>query len=452
MSEKESEDGLPAAPGTPLMPWVRPGVVEGLREYVANRYGEAEALEEGPEGVELTELLLGDALAGGATDIHLDPRSDGTMARLRLDGVLMDALLMAEPLALTVRNQVKNLTGLNPLPAQSPQDGHFPMLLGGAPVSVRVTVAPVLRGEKLSLRLLSQPQQPQGLAELGMAPGDLERVERCRHSRVGILAVSGPTGSGKTTTLYALVRGMETAGSNLVSIEDPVESELEQVNQMQVDEPRGVTFPAGLKAMLRLDPDLLILGEIREPESARLAVDAVVSGRRLLCTLHSRDATASVTTLRNLGLSSREIATNLLLVISQRLFRRLCPGCTTREPPTEQEREWYRWVGAEPPERVHHAVGCERCHGRGYQGREGVFEVWELTRDDVALVMDDADEQTLRRHLGERGHRFLLEQGLRRIRDGVTTVDEIARMGGYELGMAAGDGGERPREPSGGEA
>ncbi|MDZ7750103.1 MAG: ATPase, T2SS/T4P/T4SS family [Gammaproteobacteria bacterium] len=433
--KKEPQEVESAVEDPWLLPWGERGLVPGFWDYVASHYGEEDAVEAAHEGVELTEYLLADALAIGATDIHIDPRDNGTMVRLRLDGVLKDTVLLDAQLALILGNQVKILAEINPLPAFGAADGHFFMVVSETSLNVRVTVASVMRGDKLSMRLLVQPEESHDLTALGMQEDDLQRVERCRRGRAGIMAVAGPIGSGKTTTLYGLIRELDTATGNIVTIEDPVETEIKGINQMQVDEKQGMTFPEGLKAMLRLDPDFLVLGEIREPESARLAVDAVISGRRLLCTLHSRDAVATVTTLRNFGLSSREIATNLVLVISQRLLRRLCGQCARREAPTREEQEWYEWVGEEPPAEVSHAVGCEECHHSGYRGRQGIFEIWVLNREDVGAIIDGADEQELRRRLLGRGHRFLLTEGLQRIADGVTTVDEIANMGGYELGM-----------------
>ncbi len=433
--EERVGDVDPAAGSTGLMPWAERGLIPGFWEYVVSHYGDEDTVEVALEGVQLTEYLLADALAIGVTDIHIDPRDNGAMVRLRLDGVLKDAVLLDTQLALILGNQVKILAELNPLPAFGAADGHFFMVVSDISLNVRVTVAPVMRGDKLSMRLLVQPEESYDLTALGMHEEDLQRVERCRRGRTGILAVAGPIGSGKTTTLYGLIRELDVATGNIVSIEDPVETELEGVNQIQVDEKQSLTFPEGLKAMLRLDPDFLVLGEVREPESARLAVDAVISGRRLLCTIHSRDAVAAVTTLRNFGLSSREIATHLILVISQRLVRKLCKQCARREVPTHDEQQWYEWVGAEAPSEVSHAVGCDACHHSGYHGRQGIFELWVLSLEDVGAILDGADERELRRRLKGRGHRFLLTEGLQRIADGVTTVDEIANMGGYELGM-----------------
>ena len=427
--------GSTPAPDSPLLVWVGPGLTPGLVRYVAGKYGDEDRVDEAPDGVELTEVLLGDALEMGATDIHLDPRRVGVVVRMRIDGVLRDALVLAEDLALTLRNQLKTLADLNPMPAQMPHGGYFSMVVKEAPLGVRVTVAPVVGGDKMSLRLLIQPDPAQTLSDLGMGPEGVERVKRCQRTRAGIIAVAGPTGAGKTTTLYALVRGVDPATNNLVTIEDPVEAELEGVNQMQVDAGRGVTFPTGLKAMLRLDPDYLVVGEIREPESAKLAVDAVVSGRHLLCTLHARDAVGAVTSLRNLGVGAREVATNLQLVIAQRLFRRLCPECSEEGPPTAEERDWLELVGADIPEQLPHAKGCEACHQSGYRGRRGIFEIWELGGEDVRLILDGAGEHRLRERLrGRGGHRFLLEEGLDQVRAGNTTVEEVAGLGGFEPG------------------
>jgi type II secretory ATPase GspE/PulE/Tfp pilus assembly ATPase PilB-like protein len=237
--------------------------------------------------------------------------------------------------------------------------------------------------------------------------------------------VTGPTGAGKTTTLYALLHELRMLERSIVTLEDPVEYDIDGITQLQVDEDHGLTFRNGLKAMLRLDPDFLLLGEIRDVESARTAAAAASSGHVLLSTLHSHDPVNAVTTLRHWGLADYEITAALQVVVSQRLVRRLCPACRKQEAPKPRELRWLRGVVEEVPDAIWHAVGCGECRGLGYQGRVGVFEVWRLQDDDLDLIADHATERAVRQHLRKRRHQTLVNDGLEKARSGETTVCEL---------------------------
>jgi type II secretory ATPase GspE/PulE/Tfp pilus assembly ATPase PilB-like protein len=242
--------------------------------------------------------------------------------------------------------------------------------------------------------------------------------------------VAGPMGSGKTTTLYAILHEMHLMRKSITTIEDPIEYQIDKINQIEVDPKRGLTFAVGLRSILRLDPDLILLGEIRDEESAAVAIEASNTGRVLLSTMHSRDAVGAVTSLRNLGVKNQDIAPALAFVVSQRLVRKLCTDCRTRGNPDDAETAWLRRVGAEAPGTTWRAAGCKHCHGTGYSGRTGVFEVWRFDESAYEMVRGGADEHDLRRHLGTAGARSLLANGLRIAAAGITDLAEVRAMGG----------------------
>jgi type II secretory ATPase GspE/PulE/Tfp pilus assembly ATPase PilB-like protein len=248
-----------------------------------------------------------------------------------------------------------------------------------------------------------------------------------------MLLVAGPAGSGKTTTLYALLHKLKLHERSVITVEDPTEYQVDGINHIQVDKLHGMNFVEGVKAMLRLDPDFLMLGEIRDSDSAHAALTAASSGRALMSTLHSRDAVAVVETLRNYGLTGHEISANLMLVISQRLVRLLCPHCRVKAGPNNEEKHWLHELGRPAPRKVWHARGCDQCQGVGFKGRTGIFEVWRINAEEYQLILDDADRRTLYRHLTGRGHRFLLDDGLAKAAEGLTTLSELRTIGGHNV-------------------
>ncbi len=267
------------------------------------------------------------------------------------------------------------------------------------------------------------------LGELGLADEDRQRIERWLGDISGMFLVTGPIGSGKTTTLYALLAELDLVQHSILTIENPVEYQMQGINQMQVDEKRGFTFAEGLKAALRHDPDYLLLGEIRDSATAAIALEAAGTGRVVLSTMHSRDVAGAVTALRNFGLGNHEIATALAYVVAQRLVPKLCPKCRRHEKPTDADARWLRGLGEEVPERVSHAMGCGHCGQSGYLGRTGIFEVSPAAAEFYDLGLGGADEHALRRHLREKGGRTLLQQGLAEMRAGHVDIAGLRTMG-----------------------
>lgn len=374
--------------------------------------------------------LVQDGLREKASDLHLDPVTGGVLIRYRIDGVLLDSLLLSGAQATRLINQLKILAKLDPTPAFSPRSGRVTLELDGRELDLRMTVAPCLNGEKLSIRMLESRGVYRDLDELGFEDSDYAKIEGWLDDLAGMLLVAGPTGSGKTTTLYGLLHRMKVFERHLLTIEDPVEYEVPGVTQIQMDPRHGLDFSAGVKTMLRLDPDYMLLGEIRDEASARAACDASASGKGLMSTLHSRDAVGVVSVLRNYGLTDLEISANLSMVVSQRLVRTLCEDCRVQQPPNQEETRWFRSVGMTPPEEVWHASGCETCGELGFSGRCGVFEIWRVDGEDYELILAHADERSIQEQLAKKGHRFLLDDALAKLEKGVTTVDELRQMGG----------------------
>ncbi len=387
----------------------------------------------------LADALLRDALREGASDVHLDPQRDDVGLRFRIDGAMVDAASLQPDLGRKILNQFKTLTRVDPVSLFAPEESRFTYTLDDDDIDLRVVFAPCVGGEKMTIRLLDTRQLRHDVRNLGLADAMLDHVDEWLHNVSGMFLVTGPTGSGKTTTLYALLHELRLLERCIVTLEDPVEYQIDGIAQLQVDEAHDLDFRNGLKAMLRLDPDFLLLGEIRDVESARAAAAAASSGHVLLSTLHSHDPVSAVTTLRNWGLEDHEITAALQVVMSQRLVRRLCPQCRVQEEPTPRERRWLRAIDVEVPDQVWHAHGCDACRGIGYHGRIGVFETWRLSDRDLELLAEHAPERTLRDHLRAGPHATLLDDGLAKAHAGVTSVGEL--LGGrlLQAGRAVGD-------------
>jgi type II secretory ATPase GspE/PulE/Tfp pilus assembly ATPase PilB-like protein len=265
--------------------------------------------------------------------------------------------------------------------------------------------------------------------QLGVSGQGIEWIRQWMDATTGMFLVAGPTGSGKTTTLYSLLQELKLGDSHVVTLEDPVEYAVPGINQIQVDNDNGLSFTRGTQAMLRLDPDYVLLGEIRDSASASAAVSVSSSGRALMGTLHSRDAVGTVTALRNLGLDDYEIASNLGLVVAQRLVRTLCQACKVEREPDHTEQQWLRACDRDIPEKTWAPVGCPKCDGLGFHGRMGVFEVWQLTEQDHTMILAHEEEQALRYSVSERGTPRMLDDGLAKAAEGLTTLRELLRAG-----------------------
>lgn len=380
----------------------------------------------------LVGAMLEDAVRENASDIHLDPVNGGYQLRFRIDGALVDTVLLEPEQGRYVLRSFKSHAGIEPGYALRPEDGRSEFQLGDKVVTVRVATMPGVLGEKLALRLLPSQLARLQLHELGFSDADYAQVKRAIYDARGMILFSGPTGAGKTTTAYALLHEIKNTNQSIITIEDPVEYVIEGVTQVQVNERQGLTYAEAIKGMLRLDPDVILMGEIRDASSARAALDAASSGHVFISTLHARDAAGTITALRNFGLADHEIAANLDLVAAQRLVRRLCPACRKKELPTPAERDWLRFHGQPLPDQTWHAVGCAQCSQTGYRGRIGVFEVWRLGEEFAEMILNHADERKLRLSIRQHGRFSLLEDDMQKVAQGLTTFEEMQRVGGLE--------------------
>ena len=373
--------------------------------------------------------LVEDACDARASDIHLDSQIGGVRVRFRIDGAVREIAMLPKRTGNLLIGYFKVTSNLDPAPSLRPEDSHLQWLVHGETLDIRLACAPCLYGDKLALRLLRRAAVKHRLGALGLRNEDHTKIHSWLGDISGMFLVAGPVSSGKTTTLYALLAELHMNERNIVTIEDPVEYQLENINQMEVNLRRGVTFELGLKSILRLDPDYILLGEIRDKESALIAMEAASTGRVVMTTMHSRNVAGVITALRSLGISNYEIAASLAFVVGQRLVRTLCRGCRILEAPSETERDWLISLGEKVPGEIWHAGKCAQCGGTGYFGRTGVFEVLPVAEHVYDMIISGEDEHTLRKHLKDVGFHPLLRDGLEKAAEGITDLSELMHLG-----------------------
>ncbi len=384
---------------------------------------------------QLAHNVLLDAVAERATDIHLDPEPEHLCVRFRIDGILRDVALIPRRHTAQFQGHIKSLVDIDPPPLLKPASGGTVYDLEGSEIHLRVTCTPSVQGEKISIRALDPKRIRYSLEELGLTSSQKEMIYDWLESMTGMVLVTGATGSGKTTSLYALLHELKLLNRSVVTIEDPVEYRVEGITQLQVNEARGITFSEGVKTMLRLDPDFLMVGEMRDIASAEAALSASSTGKVLLSSLHSRDAAGTVTALRNLNIEDFEITSALELVVSQRLIRRLCKDCKKEGRTPDKEVRWLESIGMKAPEQSWIGVGCDQCRGTGYSRRIGLFEVWRVDEDANQLILEHTDEKSLRRAIHESGVPTLLNDGLEKAAQGITSISELRRISSYGFGI-----------------
>ncbi len=375
--------------------------------------------------IRMINAIFMQALRERASDIHLEPFEKHSVVRFRIDGVLRDVVAPHGALHPAMVSRIKIMAQLDIAEKRLPQDGRIALRIGGKPVDVRVSTLPTRHGERAVLRLLDQDRTRLDLEVLGMAADTLNRIDDLVRRPHGILLVTGPTGSGKTTTLYAAISRLDTAALNVMTVEDPVEFDLHGIGQMQVNPRIDLSFSAALRSILRQDPDVIMIGEIRDAETAQIAVQASLTGHLVLATLHTNDAVSAVTRLMDMGIEPFLLSSTLSGVLAQRLVRCLCPHC--RRPDdvgvlAAQARF------ANPPSTAYRAVGCPQCGPGGFRGRSGIFEL--LTIDDTLrrLIHARAGEAQLRqRALEAGGLRTLRDDGVRLLEAGATSLEELLR-------------------------
>ena len=408
----------PAAALRPLHPEMVAGTLEVLKSGLHDKGGA------------IATTLAVDAIRAGASDVHLDPTRTGCVVRFRINGVLYDTQVFLEGGAQRLVNQIKTAAEIDPLPAFKAQEGRWHLNHEGRHLDLRVTTIPAAGGEKMSIRLLDPKRAGQQLDTIGLCGDHYATVQRWSENADGLFLTVGPTGSGKTTTLYALLQRFRETARSVLTVEDPVEFRLEGISQIQVNERHGLTFGSALRSTLRLDPDVVMVGEVRDDDSASAAVDAAITGRVVLSSMHCRDAASAVTALRNWGLSNPQIAASLRIVVAQRLVRRLNPSTCVQVELTDSDLHWLRVVGAEPPEVCFEPSPDADPHALKGAGRTGVYEVLELNENDVDLILADASERELRRALYARGHATLVADGLAKVEAGLISLADLRQAVG----------------------
>jgi general secretion pathway protein E len=395
---------------------------------IAREIGEPEDLLESEDDapiIRLINALLAEAIRGGASDIHIEPLEQAVRVRLRIDGILREVLRPRRALGPLLVSRIKVMAKLDIAEKRLPQDGRISLRIAGRAVDVRVSSIPGAHGERVVLRLLDKQSGRMTLEQLGVPPEQLGRLDNLIRRPHGILLVTGPTGSGKTTTLYAALLQLNDQSRNLMTVEDPIEYYLEGVGQTQVNTRVDMSFARGLRAILRQDPDVVMVGEIRDLETAKIAVQASLTGHLVLSTLHTNSAVAAITRLRDMGIESFLLASSVIGVLSQRLVRLLCPECKRGYTPDAAERA--RLGHADGALTLYRAVGCPACDQLGYRGRAGIFELLVVDQELRTLIHDDASEQRLAAHV--RAHTQDLHQdGLRRVLLGDTSLEEVLRV------------------------
>ena len=405
-------------------------VDQSLRQVVGRRGGAAVAESEGaqePPVIRLIDSLISQAIQEGATDIHVEPEEGVVRNRFRIDGILRQGPDIPKELQGAVVARIKVMANLDIAENRLPQDGRIDFQFGGRRVDLRVSTFPTIRGENLVLRILDRGKLVLGLEQLGFSPDHLTSFKRILQSPNGIILISGPTGSGKTTTLYSGLSYLNAVERNIITIEDPVEFEISGIRQSQVNVKAGLTFAAGLRSILRQDPDVIMVGEMRDGETVDIAIRSALTGHLVFSTLHTNDAAGAIPRLTDMGAPPFILSSALLLVVAQRLVRIICLSCKEE---AEADPALIRRLGLQAKEdqlKFFRGKGCDKCGFTGYRGRIGIFEMLRVSQELTPLIMEKADSGTIHRAARAQGMRTMLEDGIRKALRGTTTMEEVAR-------------------------
>lgn len=375
--------------------------------------------------IRLVNSILERAALEQASDIHLEPQEDQMTVRMRIDGILHPVLAVPSSMQAAVIARIKVMAGMNITEHRLPQDGRVTATVAGMEIDLRVSVIPVLLGEKAVLRLLNQTSGKMNSQTIGLTERNKTRYETLLKEHSGVILMAGPTGSGKTTTLYTMIQELNTEEVNLVSLEDPVKYYIKGVNQIPIRKEIGLTFAETLRAVLRQDPDIVAVGEIRDAETAEIAMRAAITGHLVLTTVHTNDAVMTINRLRDAGVAPFLIADALKGVVSQRLVRKICPDCREAYVPTEEER---RLVRAEKGQMLYRGKGCPHCFGTGYRGRTGIYEILFMNQKGRKAVLEGAARDELLETLKDEDYQSMEDNCKELIRMGTTTVEEGVRV------------------------
>lgn len=377
--------------------------------------------------IQLVNQILLAAVKSQASDIHIDPTDIEFRIRFRIDGILSTERVLPKVILSKLISRIKVMAHMDITDTRTPQDGRIKTFIDGRPIDLRISTLPTVRGEKAVMRVLDLSRDSQGLDRLGLDEKERAIFEKLIARPNGIVLVSGPTGSGKTTTLYASLDQLNEDDVNIITVEDPVEIELEGINQVNVNPDIDLTFADVLRSILRQDPNIIMVGEIRDGETAQIAVKASLTGHLVLSTIHTNSAIKTITRLIDMGIDGFLVASSLSGVIAQRLVRVVCPHCSVYEEPTLDEREVFERNNMKI-EKLKRPVGCDVCNGKGYKGRTAIFEIVDVNESIVKLVSDQAHEFKLLEQARKDGTKLLIEAGLKKVQMGITTLEEIMRI------------------------
>lgn len=376
--------------------------------------------------VRLVNSILEQAVTVRASDIHLEPQEEEMLVRMRVDGLLRSGITIPRDLQEQVISRLKIMGGMDIAEHRIPQDGRVAVRVRGNDVDLRVSTLPTIHGEKVVIRLLDRSLKLHKPEDLGLSGDNLKKYHTLLENASGMVLIVGPTGSGKSSTMQTMIRILNTPESNVVTLEDPVEYHIDRVNQVQINEKTGMTFASGLRSILRQDPDVIAVGEVRDGETAEIAMRSAITGHLVLSTIHANDTLAGINRLLDMGVEPYLIGDALKGMISQRLVRRLCPQC--REEVMADEDE-LRWLGLPPgtQQKIYHAKGCPHCYHTGYQGRMGIFEVLVLSRKAKMMISEGHSKAELMEQLQKEDFTTLRENCIKLVLEGVTTIDEGVR-------------------------
>jgi len=403
-------------------------VDQSLRHVMARRGTVAETdVAKEPPIIKLVDSLITRAIQEGATDVHVEPEERLIRNRFRVDGILRQGPDIPKELQGAVTARIKVMSSLDIAENRLPQDGRIDFQFGGRQIDIRVSTFPTIRGENLVLRILDRGKLVLGLEQLGYSPDHLTLFKRVLQSPNGIILVSGPTGSGKTTTLYSALSYLNSEERNIITIEDPVEYEIPGIRQSQINVKAGLTFATGLRHILRQDPDVIMVGEMRDEETVDVAVRSALTGHLVFSTLHTNDAAGAIPRLTDMGAAPFLLASALVMIVGQRLVRSICVGCKEE---AEADPVLLRRLGLEAKDdqlKFYRGKGCDKCGMTGYRGRIGIFELLRVTPEMTPLILERADSGSLQRAARAQGMRTMLEDGIRKALRGTTTLEEVAR-------------------------
>ena len=389
-----------------------------------------EGVEEGDDSavVKLANMLITTAIKMKASDIHLEPMEKEFRVRYRIDGALRKMDSPPKRLQGSIISRIKIMSKMKISEKRIPQDGRIQISVNGKDLDLRVNSVPTNHGESIVMRVLDKSNLALGLPQLGFLADDQATFERLIKLPDGVVLVTGPTGSGKTTTLYACLGQINTPDKKLITVEDPVEYQMSGINQVQVNKDVGLDFSAALRSILRQAPNIVMIGEIRDEETAGIAMEAALTGHLVFSTLHTNDAPSAVTRLLDIGCKPFLVASALRAAMAQRLVRAICEKCREEYTPSEREIKMLGAISKTMPERMFHGTGCDKCGRTGYKGRKGIFEIFKVDDTIERLIFDHAPATLLRQRAREMGMRTLREDGMLKVASGMTSLSEILRV------------------------